>query len=121
MSYSFQTAGGEPVWDPALRVGRLYLGEAEVVAGLIEVPSGLTPRRDGTCDIDPEVFATFVEHAWRFYAEGRHAVLAQLLRGVLVVSFVLLKRSGGRPLAAGGEVLDALLAEAAQLERSMSK
>lgn len=119
MSYTFQTVGGEAVWDPALRVGRLYLGEADLVAGLTEVPSGLTPRLDGTCDLDPEAFATFVEHAWRFYAEGRHPTLAQLLKGVLVVSFVLLKRSGGRPLPATGAVLDGLLAEAAQLERSM--
>jgi hypothetical protein len=118
MSYTFQTSDAA-VWDPALRVGRLYLGQADLVAGLTEVPSGLTPRRDGTCEIDPEVFATFVEHLWRFYAEGRHPALALMLRGVLLVSFVLLKRSDGQPFPAGGDVLDALLTEAAELERTM--
>ncbi|MGY0004356.1 DUF6086 family protein [Micromonospora sp. I033] len=118
MSYPFQTAEA-PVWDPALRVGQLYLGQAELVAGLVEVPSGLVPRRNGTCDLDPERFATFVEHLWRFYNGGRHAALSHLLRGVLVVSLVLLERAGGQPLPAGGEVLDALLTEAAALERTM--
>lgn len=118
MSYPFKTAG-VIVWDPALRVGQLYLGQAEVVAGLTEVPSGLVPRRDGSCDLDPEAFASFVEKLWRFYNGGRHPSLGQLLHGVLVVSLVLLKRAGGHPLLSDSEVLDALLTEAAELERTM--
>jgi hypothetical protein len=118
MSYPFLSAG-ESVWDPALRVGQLYLGQAELVAELTEVPSGLTPLRDGTCDLAPGVFAAFVEHVWRYYNKGRHPANAHLLHGVLLVSLVLLQRSGGPPLQPGGEVLDALLVEADALERTM--
>ncbi|MEU8182617.1 DUF6086 family protein [Micromonospora sp. NPDC049044] len=118
MSYPFQTAD-TPVWDPALRVGEVYLGQARSVAEVVGAPSGLTPLRNGSCDLDPATFATFVDHLLRFYNGGRHPTLSQLLRGVLLVSLVLLDRAGGSPPPAGGEVLDALLAEAATLAPTM--
>ncbi|MFI2712752.1 DUF6086 family protein [Micromonospora sp. NPDC018662] len=118
MSYPFQTAE-RPVWDPALRVGRVYLGQAQAVAEVMEVASGLAPHRNGSCDLDPEVFAVFVDHLLRFYNAGRHPTLSQLLRGVLLVSLVLLKRAGGPPPPAGNEVIDALVAEATALELTM--
>ncbi|WP_019900862.1 DUF6086 family protein [Salinispora arenicola] len=119
MSYSFQT-DSTTLWDPALRVGQLYLGQAEVAARLVEVPSGLTPRRDGYCDLDPKEFATFVERLLRFYNRGRHATLSHLLRGILLISLVLLKRAGGQLLSTDGQALDALLTEAAGLEHTMN-
>ncbi|MFG1871052.1 DUF6086 family protein [Micromonospora arborensis] len=118
MSYPFQTAE-TPVWDPALRVGQVYLGQVRSVAEVMEVASGLTPLRNGSCDLDPATFATFVDHLVKFYNAGRHPTLSHLLRGVLLVSLVLLKRAGGPPPPAGNEVLDALLAEAVALERTM--
>ncbi|MET7374396.1 DUF6086 family protein [Micromonospora arida] len=118
MSYPFQTAQ-TPVWDPALRVGQVYLGQARSVAEVVGVPSGLTPLRNGSCDLDPATFATFVDRLLRFYNEGRHPTLAQLLRGVLLVSLVLLQRAGGSPPPPGSAALDALLAEAAALEPTM--
>ncbi|MEU6205844.1 DUF6086 family protein [Micromonospora musae] len=119
MSYTFRAAG-TPIWDPALRVGQLYLGQAEAVAGLLEVPSGLTPRLDGRCDLDPDEFATFVQHLLRFYNRGRHAALSQMLRGVVLVSLVLLDRAGEHPVPHDSETLDALLTEATALDRTMS-
>jgi hypothetical protein len=56
VSYSFLVRD-EIVWDPALRVGRLFLGQVLAVADVLAVPSGLTARRDGTCDVDPETFS----------------------------------------------------------------
>ncbi|MEU4369406.1 DUF6086 family protein [Micromonospora chersina] len=119
MSYTFRAAG-TPIWDPALRVGELYLGQAEAVAALLEVPSGLTPRQDGRCDLEPEEFGTFVQHLLRFYNRGHHAALSHLLRGVVLVSLVLLNRAGGHPVPHDGETLDALLTEATALDRTMS-
>ncbi|NYH42524.1 hypothetical protein HNR22_002251 [Micromonospora jinlongensis] len=118
MSYPFQTAE-TPVWDPALRVGQVYLGQAQSVAEVVGTASGLTPLRNGSCDLDPTTFTTFVDRLLQFYNEGRHPTLSQLLRGVLLVSLVLLERAGAPRPPAGSEVIDALLAEAAALEPTM--
>ncbi|MGC4896851.1 DUF6086 family protein [Micromonospora sp. DT31] len=120
MSYPFQSTG-TPLWDPALRVGEVYLGQAHSVADVLGVPSGLTPLRNGTCDLDPETFAAFVEHLLRFHNKGRHQSLSRMLHGVLVVSLVLMGRAGCPPPPPGGEVRDALLAEASALEPTMPR
>jgi len=115
MSYSFNSEG-VIVWDPALRVGRLFLGQAQGAAKLLTVPSGLTDRIDGTCDVDPEVFAAFVTEMRAWYLKSNHEVLIPLLHGVLTVSMALLAKLGRELPAGSGEAWESLQAEAALLE-----
>jgi hypothetical protein len=41
MSFIFE-CGDVVVWSPALRVGEAYLGMAHGLAGVLEIPAGLT-------------------------------------------------------------------------------
>jgi hypothetical protein len=118
MSYSFYV-GDEMVWDPALRVGKLYLGQVATVAEVLDLPSGLTPRLDGTCQIEPQVFAAFFAEFQAWYVKSRHPVLLPLAKGVLVVSLALLQRTG-QPPAGAGEAWDEILAEAIPVARHMA-
>jgi hypothetical protein len=111
VSYSF-TAGEKVVWDPALRVGKLFLGQAEAVAAVLELPSGLTPQRDGTCQVDPQVFGTFVAELQTWHLKSRHAELLLLTKGVLTVAVALSLRTGQQPPAGSGDAWAEILAEA---------
>jgi hypothetical protein len=111
VSYSFY-AGREMIWDPALRVGKLYLGQAQAVAEVLEVESGLQPRIDGTCAVDPESFAAFVAALQAWHLKSRHAELLQLTRGLLTVSLALLLRTGQQPPSGSGDAWEEILAEA---------
>ncbi|MEU4244406.1 DUF6086 family protein [Actinoplanes sp. NPDC026619] len=117
MSYSFKS-GGVIVWDPALRVGRLFLGQAQTAAELLAVPSGLTNRIDGTCDIDPAAFAAFVAALQEWRLKSSHPVLIPLVHGVLTVSLALLAKIGRDLPAGSGEAWESLRAEAALLEKA---
>lgn len=120
MSYSFTTVG-EMVWDPARQVGKLYLHQVQTVADLLDVPSGLRPRIDGTCQVDPETFAVFVAKLQVWYLKSNHSILRSLAHGVLAVSLALQLRLGQQPSGADGDEWAALLGEAHRLEREMPR
>ncbi|CRK58254.1 hypothetical protein [Alloactinosynnema sp. L-07] len=117
MSYTFEV-GRETVWDPALRIGQLYLSLADAAGERFGVPSGLTPRADGTCAVDVPVFRRFVEAMIEVHASTRHPVMHGLFRGVLLASLVMLERADGE-LVAKSEQEQALLVEAREFGRSM--
>jgi hypothetical protein len=112
MSYSFHV-GGETVWDPARQVGKLFLGQAQAVADVLDVVSGLHPMLNGTCAVDPVVFAAFVATVQAWHLKSRHPELLLLTGGVLTVAVALLSRTGQPVPAGSGEVWEEILAEAA--------
>jgi hypothetical protein len=119
MSYSFR-AGNKTVWDPSLQVGKLFLGQAQTVADVLGVSSGLAPQRDGTCLVDPQAFAAFFAEFQTWYLKSRHPVLVPLARPVLAVSLALLQQIGQQPPPASGEAWDVVVAEAIPAARHMA-
>ena len=118
MSYSF-CADTEIIWDPALRVGKLYLGQARAVAEVLDVPSGLTPLINGTCRVDPEAFGAFVLQFQAWYLKSSHDVFRAMAQGVLTMSVAMLLRTGQQPADAGGAEWDELLAQATEWARTL--
>jgi hypothetical protein len=111
MSYTFEV-GDETVWDPALRVGKLFLGQAQAVADGLGLPSGLTPQRDGTCQVEPREYAAFLAEFQNWYLRSDHPELLLLAKGVLTVALALLLRTGRQPPTGGGDACKEMLAEA---------
>ncbi|MDH6627687.1 hypothetical protein M2271_005514 [Streptomyces sp. LBL] len=118
MSYPFEQ-GGETLWDAGYHSGQLYASLAWGAAGFFELPSGLSDTPQGSCEIDPPVFQSFVEQLYRLYASTDNDVLHGLAHGLLVTSLVLLKRAGGE-IDLRPEHEAALQEQIAQLGRSMA-
>ncbi|MFC9622230.1 DUF6086 family protein [Streptomyces sp. NPDC056930] len=118
MSYPFEL-GGETLWDAGYHSGQLYASLARGAAEFLEMPSGLTPNRQGGCDVEPVSFQAFVEALYGIYSSTGNEVLHRLAQGLLVTSLVLLDRAEGaitlRPPHAA-----ALLEEKAVLARAMA-
>ena len=112
--------GSEMVWDPALRVGKLFLGQAQAVAEVLGLSSGLAPQRDGTCQVDPPVFAAFFAEFQAWYLKSKHPVLLPLAKGVLTVSLALLERIGQQAPDADGAAWGEIRADAAPMARNMA-
>jgi hypothetical protein len=117
LSYFFEVSG-ETVWDPALRIAKWYIALAESTAGLMQLPTGLTPSEQDTCDIDPKVFRGFVEGLYEVYFSTRHPVQHGLIKGLLLTSMVVLERTGA-VISPGSEREQALWEEKQALARSM--
>jgi hypothetical protein len=117
MSYNVQV-DGRTIWDPALRIGQMYLGLVAGASAAIQTPSGLVPDIDDTCEIDIKIFEVFVERLRDWYFSTHHPVQHQLMRGVLQASLVVLER-GGAPAVAKNAVEAAFFEEAAALGMSM--
>lgn len=117
MSYYF-TVSGKDVWDPALRIGHLFVSLAEGAAVVLGVPSGLSPSDDDTCEVEPQVFLRFVGALVECYSSSRHPVRRSLIRGILLTSLVILER-GGLDVPSGTEDGEDLMAEARVLAKAM--
>jgi hypothetical protein len=121
VSYPFHLSGVQ-VWDPALTVGKLFLAQADGIAGILDVPSGLTPLRDGTCAVDPERFPGFAAELGRRYFASQHPVLLALAHGVLIVCFVILRRGGATlPPVLSAELPADFLADADRMDAVMAR
>lgn len=95
MSYPFEL-GGETLWDAGYHSGQLYASLARGAAEFLELPSGLTPNRQGGCDVEPVELQAFVEGLYGLYSSTRNDLLHGLAHGLLVTSLVLLERAGVR-------------------------
>ncbi|WP_443042677.1 DUF6086 family protein [Streptomyces sp. NBC_00344] len=93
MSYYFEV-DGRTVWDCSLRIGRWFIASAESVAGLIDLPTGLAPSSQDSCDIELKIFRGFVDGLRECYNSTRHPVMHSLMDGLLVTCLVLLERGG---------------------------
>ncbi|WP_052744384.1 DUF6086 family protein [Streptomyces odonnellii] len=96
LSYEFETAGRtRTIWDPALKVGKLYVSLAQGAGELLGLPTGLTPNERGGCDVDMATFQTFTQGLYDRYCSTRHLVLLGLIKGLLISSIVMLENGGG--------------------------
>ncbi|WP_410568879.1 DUF6086 family protein [Amycolatopsis sp. cmx-4-61] len=95
MSYIFDV-DGEVVWSPALRIGKLFTTLVDVLAGDVDVEpraTGLTAMASDYYYVNPPVFAQFVR-ALLGSSVLANPVYAELARGFLVISLVVLDRCG---------------------------
>ncbi|MFI6462778.1 DUF6086 family protein [Streptomyces sp. NPDC050528] len=93
MSHPFEL-GDETLWDAGYHSGRLYAALAQGAAEFLKVPSGLTPTREGGCEVNPAAFAAFTARLYDLYASTHNDVLHRLADGLLVTSLVLAERAG---------------------------
>ena len=118
MSYPFEH-GDETLWDAGYHSGQLYASLARGAAEFLEVPSGLTPTREGACEVDPAAFPAFTARLYDLYASTHSDVLHGLADGLLVTSLVLVERVGGS-IALRAEHEASLREQMTVLARSMA-
>ncbi|MEU8804444.1 DUF6086 family protein [Spirillospora sp. NPDC048819] len=95
MGYIFDI-DDETVWSPSLRAGALYVGLAEAMARSMKRPTGLKAVAEDMYDIDLPTFNEFTGALLEEYFSSNHAVIREMLRGVLLASLVMLQRGGVR-------------------------
>jgi hypothetical protein len=93
LSYPFEY-GNETPWDAGYHSGQLYASFVQGAAEFLEVPSGLTPTREGGCEVDPAALQEFTARLYRLYSSTNSDVLRGLTQGLLVTSLVLMERVG---------------------------
>ncbi|WP_416976410.1 DUF6086 family protein [Streptomyces sp. T028] len=94
MSYPFE-CGNRTVWDAGYHSGQLFASLARGAAEFLDVPAGLTPTREGGCEVDPAALLTFTERLYGHYASTNSEVMHGLAHGLLITSLVLVERTGG--------------------------
>ncbi|MFJ8592099.1 DUF6086 family protein [Streptomyces sp. NPDC093598] len=117
MSHPYEL-GGETLWDAGYHSGRLYLSLARGAAELLELPTGLTPTSQGSCDIELPTFRAFVRGLYGAYSSVGNPVLRGLTRDLLITSLVLLERAEA-PITLKPEHEEVLREERAVFTRSM--
>ncbi|MFE1309077.1 DUF6086 family protein [Streptomyces sp. NPDC058755] len=95
LSYAFETPDHtRTLWDPALRVGQLYMSLAQGVGEQLDLPTGLTPNARGGAYVDLGTFQVFAQGMYDAYCSTRHLIMHDLLRGLLLSSIVMLENGG---------------------------
>jgi hypothetical protein len=120
MGMSFEI-DGEILWAPALQVGRLFHGQANLISELFGEPSGVGEIIADDCQLDPPVFSAFVTAMVRRYERSQHVILRSLLEGFLVTALALADRAGLAPPDLPAADLAAWQEAAARLERKMPR
>ncbi|MFE9611216.1 DUF6086 family protein [Streptomyces sp. NPDC006012] len=96
LSYEFETADRtRTLWDPALRVGKLYVSLARGAGDLLELPTGLTADERGGADVDLGAFQVFTQGLYDTCCATRNVLMHDLLRGLLLASIVMPETGGG--------------------------
>jgi hypothetical protein len=112
MSYVFEI-DDTTVWSPSLRIGELYVGLAECLAGLVQCDSGLSKLANDYYIVDVGGFGAFLESLLSERSSG-HAIFDALTRGFLATSLVMLDRAA-KPLRG----VDQLTEDLARLKESV--
>ncbi len=93
MSCAFRI-GDHVLWNPATDVGRLFLGQAALLASFTGYDTGLGELAEDGCQIDPEAFAAFTEALVNRCQRVRQGVLQVLTSGFVATALVLVARAG---------------------------
>jgi hypothetical protein len=90
------SANGASVWNPSAAVGRLFKGQVEAIAAVLDVPSGLGEFFADEYVIDMPMFERFLERLTEQYDDPSPFVIKALVEGVLGTSYVMVERGGGQ-------------------------
>jgi hypothetical protein len=88
------TAGDVTLWNPANRVGWLFLRTSEAVATLVDMPTGIGPDLGDEHELSLDEFVDFVDALVAQYLSSSHPILRALLEGFVGVALVLVERAG---------------------------
>jgi hypothetical protein len=94
VSQYFQV-GDLVLWNPSNTVAQLFARMTEAMVPVAECPSGVGSDigRD-EYEIDPDIFAVFVDALTKRYLATNHPILTAMLEGYLPAALVMVKRSG---------------------------
>ncbi|MFM9448885.1 DUF6086 family protein [Streptomyces acidiscabies] len=96
LSYPFEVEGQEKIlWDPALRVGQLYVSITRSIGDTLGLTTGLTPNSRGGAYVDLASFQAFTQRAYETYISTTNLQMRDMIRSVLTTSIVMLTRGGG--------------------------
>lgn len=97
------------VWNPALRVGQLYVGYVRAVEVTFSLSAGIETTNEDVVRIDLEEFGRFVQELVRSLSRTNSEVLLLQLRAVILPAVVMLSRAGWQ---FDSPEMDGVLAEA---------
>ncbi|GAA4227792.1 hypothetical protein GCM10022254_16340 [Actinomadura meridiana] len=117
MGYIFDI-DDETVWSPSLRAGALYVSLAEAIAPSLGRSTGLNAIAEDMYDINLPTFCDFTRTLLADYCSTNHAVIHEMVRGVLLASLVML-RPGGINLSPDNEEPESIWSALPGLARSM--
>lgn len=120
MSMAFHD-GDDVLWSPSNQVGRLFKGQAEVIASVFDIPSGLGDIIEDECDIDPVLFGKFLSQLVRQHDTTAHPILKSLIVGFIGPALVLADRAGLSLPDLPPDRLDAWATLRQEQARSMSR
>jgi hypothetical protein len=89
-------ANGARLWNPSNVPGRLFKGQAEVVAAALGLSSGLGEIVEDEVVVDLPLLERFVMRLVEQYDYRSHFIIISLIGGVLGSSYVLVERAGGQ-------------------------
>ncbi|WP_243709371.1 DUF6086 family protein [Micromonospora sp. 15K316] len=94
MSQYFQV-GELVLWNPSHTVAQLFARMTEAMVPVAGCPSGVGPDigRD-EYEVDPDIFAAFVDALTMRYLSTNHPILTAMLEGYLPAALVMVRRSG---------------------------
>ena len=115
MSVYFEVSG-ESIWNPASRVGLLYVQQLQAAARLVQMETGVATLTADSFVVDPIKLAALTRELVALYETGNHVVLRSQLLPVVAVSLVLVGRAGS---GASSTVGPALQAEVESVEAGM--
>ncbi|TYK44600.1 DUF6086 family protein [Actinomadura decatromicini] len=108
----------QTVWSPSRRAGLLYVDMAEVAARSLGLPTGLNANAVDMYQIDLPTFRKFTSTLLSDYYSTNHAIIHEMIRGVLLASLAMLQR-GGVELSPEDEAQERLWSALPDFARSM--
>lgn len=88
--------GDETLWNPSNGASRMFQRQVALFEAELELPSGIGPMENDTCEIDPATFETFVNALLAQHRRTSHAILLALCEGFTATVLVLAERAGIR-------------------------
>lgn len=92
MSMYFKV-GDQYAWDVSKRIGRLFESQTRALETLVGQKSGMADFANDECEIDPDLYAAFVDRLITFH-DSQNNVGKSLVRGYLAPALVLFERGG---------------------------
>jgi hypothetical protein len=84
------------LWNPSIKVGLIFKGEADVIASAFGIPSGLSDVVEDDCQVNLPVFETFIAEMVRQLDRTNHPILLSLTTGFVGSALALIERAGGK-------------------------
>ncbi|WP_030898999.1 DUF6086 family protein [Streptomyces sp. NRRL F-5126] len=89
----YYDVGDQTLWNPSNSASRLFMTQVTAHQAEVGLPSGIGPMEADECQIDPVVFAAFVNALLAWHGRTGHAVMVALSEGFVATTLVLAERA----------------------------